>query len=157
MRKVIFAAVAVIPTLIHAQAISPAQPESRTSTVLVARFDNRETPAINSPRASGVPYKPAARVSTGIVPPQLIQTIPVAESADWDWKPAEAARTAVVKVLVGKDGIPTDVRMLKGLGGRMDDDVVASVSRFTFQPGKLNDKAFPMEVELTVHIHSQAK
>jgi outer membrane biosynthesis protein TonB len=156
MRKMIFAAVAVIPTLIHAQAISPAQPESRTNTVLVSRISAPAKPGTGTAmKLGGTPYKPSGRTFSGIVPPELIETAPVQESVSWNWKPAEAPRTAVVKVVVGANGVPTDVRMLQGLGGRMDNDVVSAVSRYTFQPGTLNNKNFPMEVELTVRIHGR--
>jgi hypothetical protein len=152
MRITILAAVALCPMLLHAQANSPAQPAVKSAT-LESRLTKPEAPgALPGATAS---IKTPVRVSTGVMFPKLIETNPIVESASWPWRLTEDSKIAVVKVLVGPDGKPVKVEMIKPLGAGMDKDILAAVGRYRFQPGTLDHQAVPLEVNLTVTILSR--
>jgi TonB family protein len=137
--------------LIHAQANSPAQPRSAgTSAVLESRLTTPKTPVASVEATS--PVRTPVRISTGVTFPKLIETEGIVESADWKWRPTESERVAVVKFIVDPTGKPSQVEMVKSLGTVIDNDVVAAVSRYHFQPGTLDHQPIPVEIRLTVTI-----
>jgi TonB family protein len=151
MRKIVLAAVALCPMLIHAQAILPAQPQSAApNAALVSKLNTPAAPG--TPAVAATPTKAAVRVSTGVTFPRLIETSSVLENSTWTWAPAETSKTAVVKLTVDEKGTPSNVQVVRSLGTAMDRDLVAAVSQYRFKPGSLNHEAIPVEVELTVKI-----
>lgn len=154
MRKALLAVAALCPMLIHAQAHSPAQPTSAgASAVLESRLTTPKTPAASVEAPS--PVHTPVRVSSGVTFPKLVETEQIVESAEWQWRPTESEKIAVVKLIVDPTGKPSQVQVVQSLGAGMDNDIVAAVSRYRFQPGMLNNQPVPITVNLTVRIVSR--
>ena len=151
MRSSILAALALTPVLVHAQAPSPAQ--TAAPTVLQARYS---APAAIKP-ASGKDSSASIRVSTGIVAPKLIEkfnlnTIPGLDSA---FVPNDV--TVVVSMVVDATGKPTNLSIAKGAGPVVDQEVLASVSQYRYQPGTLDGQPYALPVRLEVIIQHGAQ
>jgi TonB family protein len=154
MHKAILAVAALCPMLIHAQANSPAQPQpAAQNTVLESRLATPK--ALGASTDGATPVATPARISSGVTFPKVIETAELIESSDWHWTPAESQRLAVVKVLVDKNGQPSQVSMIQSLGAGMDGDVLAAVKHYRFQPATLDRQPVPVEVHLTVRILSR--
>jgi outer membrane biosynthesis protein TonB len=154
MRIIAIAVVALCPLLIQAQVNSPAPTQSAgQKTVLESRLAAPTAPGVSTD-GTGVPVKHALRVSSGVVYPKLLEKVNIAESSAWHWKASEEEKLAVVKFVVDKDGKPSQVTMVQSIGPVMDDDVLASVSRYRFKAGSLNHEPIPIEVDLTVRIQN---
>jgi hypothetical protein len=154
MRIIAIAAVAFCPLLIQAQVNSPAPTQSAgQKTVLESRLAAPKAPGVSTD-GTGVPVKHALRVSSCVVYPKLLEKVNIVESSEWHWRAAEEEKLAVVKMVVDKDGKPSQLSMVQSLGPAMDNDVLASVSRYRFEPGALNHEPIPIEVDLTVRIQN---
>jgi TonB family protein len=146
MRKVLVAALALSPVMLHAQATSPAQPQS--STVLESKLTSPN--AIGSSAAT--PVAPA-RISTGVTAPKLIHVVNVpAVNEDLTWRIGFTEKTAVVSMLVDQNGVPSDLKIVRSVGAEMDKNVLAAVQEYRFQPGSLNHQpvAVPVNLEVTI-------
>ncbi|HEX7157579.1 MAG TPA: TonB family protein [Edaphobacter sp.] len=146
MRKVLVAALALSPVMLHAQATSPAQPQA--STVLESKLS--AAPALSS----ASPTHPI-RISTGVIAPKLIKTVDVAPtSEDWAWRVGGINRTAVVSMLVDETGVPSNLKIVRSAGSGIDENVIAAVKQYRFQPGLLNHAPVAVPVNLTVTIQN---
>jgi TonB family protein len=144
MRTVLVAAFALYPVMLHAQATTPAQPQ--TSTVLESKLS--AAPALSS----ATPSAPI-RISTGVIAPKLIKTVDVAPaSEDWAWRVGGIDRTAVVSMLVDEKGVPSNLKIVQSAGSGIDENVIAAVKQYRFQPGLLNQSPVAVPVNLTVTI-----
>ena len=153
MRKVIVAALALSPILLHAQANSPAQPQSTSSPTLQsklvrpAEFDKSTTTASAAHLA----------VSTGVVPPKLIYTVDVASDAEMNWKTTGIDRIVVVAMDVDEHGKPTDLKIVRSAGDDLDKNVLAAVSMYRFKPGTLDHKPATVPVNLEVVLRNPGR
>jgi len=140
MRKAILAALALSPVMLHAQANSPAQAkptlESRLATPELAG-DRPATPK-------------ALRVSTGVVAPKLIQSTDIA--IDNSMTGYTGPRKVVVGMVVGTDGVPSDLKIVQSAGPIVDHNVLEAVSRYRFSPGTVSSQptAIPLNLEITL-------
>jgi len=144
MRKVLVAALALSPVMLHAQATSPAQPQASTVT---------ESKLSAAPDLSS-PARPL-RISTGVIAPKLIKTVDVAPtSEDWEWRVSGINRTAVVSMLVDENGIPSNVKIIRSAGSGIDENVIAAVKQYRFKPGRLDQAPVAVPMNLTVTIQN---
>src|SRR5258705_11374602 len=98
MRKALLATLALSPVLLHAQANSPAQLDSKLAA-----------PApIGATADRGTTSKPL-RVSTGVSAPKLIHSVSVSSDNTWPWTVVGVAKTVVVGMVVDANGVPTDL------------------------------------------------
>ncbi len=146
MRKVIVAALALSPILLHAQANSPAQPQSTSSSTLQSKLVR---PAEFSDSSAAYHSATAPRISTGVIAPKLIYTVNIAADADWKWEVAPD-RTVVVGMTVDKSGKPTDLKILRSAGEDLDKNVLAAVSQYRFKPGTLDHQPATVPVNLEI-------
>lgn len=149
MRKVLVAALALSPVMLHAQATSPAQPRS-SAPVLESKL---AAPAINS-SADHATASPI-RVTTGVTAPKLVHVVDIpADGAGWAWHVNGIERTAVVSMVVDEKGVPSNLKIVHSIGADMDDNVLAAVKKYRFQPGSLNHQPTAVPVNLEVVIRS---
>jgi len=149
MLKVLAAALALSPVMIHAQATSPAQPEAST-TVLESKLS---TPALNSSATAN--HAGPIRISTGVIPPKLIKVVDVPSSGeDWAFRFGGINRTAIVSMLVDEKGVPSDLKIVRSAGVDTDKNVLAAVKQYRFQPGLLNHEPVVVPVNLEVTIQN---
>ena len=149
MHRTIAAILALTPVLLHAQANSPAQHVSADRPAVLRS-------SIAEPKAPGVGDIPSAtpsahRISTGVIAPKLIHSIAI----DSDNSPIESAgvsRTTVVKMIVEKDGTPTDLAIAQSLGPIMDHNILQAVSQYRFIPATVSNvpTAAPVNLEIVI-------
>ena len=147
----LIATLALSPALLHAQAIQPAQAQTAGhAPVLEARLNGSQPLAATADNrtTSTAPV----RISTGVVPPQLIHSVDVASDEDWEWSVAGPERTAEVSMTVDATGKPTHVQIIKSAGSDIDQNVLAAVDQYRFKPATVSNQPSPMDVNLTVNI-----
>ena len=80
----------------------------------------------------------------GIVAPIVIQRAQAAYPAD---APAESIEgECVVSMIVGVDGVPTDIRVVRTHGASFDTAATEAVRQSTFQPGTIDGKPVPVRM-----------
>lgn len=78
---------------------------------------------------------------------------------------SEAARkagyqgTCVLSLIVGADGKPRDVSVVRKLGMQLDEKAVEAVRNWTFEPARKNGQpvAVPIEVEVSFHLYQHGQ
>lgn len=150
MRKAFLATLALSPVLLHAQANSPAQPQASGSNVLESRLISpKEIGGSSADHSSTAPM----RISTGVVAPKLVHVVDIPSSGeDWAWQVSGIERMAVVSMLVDENGVPSNLKIVRSVGADMDNNVLAAVKQYRFQPGTLNHQptAFPVNLEVVI-------
>lgn len=144
MRRVIVATLLLSPVLLHAQASSPAQPQSST---LQSKLVAPATFGSAADRSTGTTSQ--IRVSTGVNAPKLIHTVEVESDADFT-AAARFERTAVVSMTVDAEGKPEDLKIVQSVNPIMDKNVLAAVSQYRFTPGTLDNQPTAVPVNLSV-------
>lgn len=61
--------------------------------------------------------------------------------------------SVLVDLIVDANGMPTHVRVERGLGFGLDENAVAAVSKYRFQPSTENGKPVEVELKITVTYH----
>lgn len=98
---------------------------------------------------SHVDYSSIAKVGGEVKPPRAIYAP--------DPKYTEAAQqckyqgTVVLWLVVSEQGLPTDIRIARVLGLGLDEEAVAAVSRWKFEPAKRNGE--PVAVQINVEVN----
>jgi TonB family protein len=151
MRKVIVAALALFPILLHAQANTPANTQSNgNASSLQAELGRPKafTAAADATHSS-MPGT-TQRVSSGVVAPKLAHTVAI--QADDRLILTGIRRTIVVGMTIDKNGVPSDLKVLRSSGGALDQNVLQAVSQYRFRPGTLDNQpvSFPFSLELVV-------
>ena len=103
---------------------------------ITAAFKDRQSPPIS------------AKPGTGITPPKLIY------GPDPDYsKDAQDAKhegVCVLALIVGTDGYPRDIKVLRPLGVGLDEKAIEAVQRWRFQPARKN--GVPVSVSINVEV-----
>jgi TonB family protein len=157
MRKVIVATLLLTPMLLHAQANSPAQPQtSGTSTTLQSNLVQPNE--LNASEADhGTARVAPLRVSTGVIAPKLISTVQIESDFDATPRGFTLDRKAVVEMTVDATGKPSDLKIIQSLGPVMDKNVLAAVSQYRFTPGTLDGQPTTIPVNLEVVLRSSVR
>ncbi len=145
MRRVIVATLLLSPMLLHAQAKSPAQPQTSTlqsKLVQPATFGS-------GPESNTIGTATSVRVSTGVNAPKLVHTVDVESDAAFT-EAARFERTAVVSLTVDPSGKPSDLKIVQSVNPIMDKNVLAAVSQYRFTPGTLDSQPVSIPVNLSV-------
>jgi len=150
MKMNIFAAVlALTPGMLFAQVNVPAQ-----SAVLQARVS---APAAlmsatgeAAPKGTTTATTTKVRVSTGVTAPKLLNSLSLMDVAGSHNRVAANDITAVVSLTVDAAGKPTDIAIAKSAGDSVDQEVLALVNQYRFQPGTLDGQPFAIPVRLQV-------
>jgi TonB family protein len=151
MRSAIFAALALSPVLLHAQAMVPAQPKA--ATVLHAGLaEPKPLAAETANRGTATPAK--VRVSTGVVAPKLVHTVALTpeETADWHSMLPGVSRKVVVSLVVDKTGTPRDLKIAASASPELDRNVLNAVSQYRFTPGTVSNQPTEVPVNLEIEV-----
>ena len=155
MRKVIVAALALSPMLLHAQANSPAQPKSSSSApVLESKMIRPESLSPLSDPDHGSIASGSLRVSTGVTAPKLIKSAEIATDGDSRAYLPGLERTAVVAMVVNEKGTPSDLKIVRSIDPVMDRNILQAVSKYRYEPGSLNHQPTAVPVNLEIVIRS---
>jgi TonB family protein len=143
MRKALLATLALSPVLLHAQANSPAQPKNTLESKLATPKE------IEAAGERSVATKPL-RISTGVVAPKLVRSFDI--PLDSTGTTYNGPRTVVVGMIVGTDGVPSDLKIVQSAGPFVDKSVLAAVSQYRFKPGTVSDQpvAIPLNLEINL-------
>ena len=155
MRKVIVAALALTPMLLHAQANSPAQtqPSSASTTLQSKLVQPKELNASEAVAHTTTPV----RISTGVGAPKLIHTVAIESDSDWVPSGFTFERKTVVEMTVDATGKPSNLKILQSLGPVMDHNVLAAVSQYRFMAGTLDGAPTAVPVNLQVILHTSGQ
>ncbi len=108
------------------------------------------TTAVASTPAPAVNLTHSYRISTGVVPPTVLQAVKVElPTATLANGMADNAKV-VVSVLVGANGKAQSVHVVQPYFNAVDEQVIAAVRKFKFTPATLDNKAIAMSMNLTV-------
>jgi len=93
---------------------------------------------------------PGVRVSTGVTAPKLPQAIslPMPVGISTAFIPADS--TLELSFTVNSKGRAEDVKVTKPLSPFWDARVVEAIQKSQFKPGKLDDQAVPIDMNLVV-------
>jgi len=145
MRQALLATLFLSPVLLHAQANSPAQ----TQIALAARPAAPAEAGAAGDR--GTVTKPV-RISTGVVAPKLVHSIPVSSEGTNPWTNVAIEKTVTVNMIVDQTGKPTELKIVKSAGPIVDHNVLAAVGQYRFEPGTVSNQpvAFPLNLEVNL-------
>jgi protein TonB len=91
------------------------------------------------------------RIGGGVSAPVLIYQVEPEFSEEA--RKAKVAGNVLVNLWVGTDGLPSHVRVLRGVGMGLDEKAVEAVKQYKFRPAMENGK--PVLVELNVEVNFQ--
>lgn len=92
----------------------------------------------------GGPY----RAGSGIEPPRLLREVKAAYTDEA--RRANISGDVEMEITIRRDGTVSDVRVLRGLGGGLNDRAVAAVRQWRFAPARL--KGVPVDVIVQVSV-----
>jgi TonB family protein len=153
MRSVIVATLALTPMLLHAQANSPAQPQtSGTSTTLQSKHIRPNDIVASEADHAAAHVATPLRVSTGVGAPKLIHTVAIVSDSDSIATGFNIDKKTVVEMTVDATGKPTDLKIVGSLGPVLDRNVLTAVSQYRFAPGTLDGQptAVPVNLQVTL-------
>jgi TonB family protein len=145
MKRTLVAILALSPVLAFAQTNSPAQPRS---TQLAAAYAPANLPAASS--ADRAATASTIRVSTGVTPPHVISSVNFVAENTAALRHVAVEQHVVVTLDVDAAGKPTNLAIAKSAGPILDKEVLATVSQYRFQPGKLDGQPTAVPVRLDV-------
>jgi protein TonB len=91
------------------------------------------------------------RIGGGVSAPQLIYSVEPEFSEEA--RKAKVAGNVLVNLWVGTDGLPSHVRVIRGVGMGLDEKAKEAVMQYKFKPAMENGK--PVLVELNVEVNFQ--
>lgn len=157
MRKVIVAALALTPMLLHAQANSPAQTKtSPSSSTLQSKLIQPKEFNVSAADHGTANVAPP-RISTGVVAPKLISTVQIESDSDTTPRGFNMERKTVVEMTVDATGKPSNLKIVRSLGPVMDHNVLAAVGQYRFAPGTLDGEPTTVPLNLEVVLRSSVR
>jgi periplasmic protein TonB len=93
------------------------------------------------------------KIGGGVSPPRVIYQ-PEAEYSE-EARKAKFQGTCVVQIIVGVDGLPREIHVVRTLGLGLDEKAVEAVKRYRFEPGKKDGSpvATIANIEVTFHLY----
>ncbi|MEI9977847.1 MAG: TonB family protein [Edaphobacter sp.] len=157
MRKVIVATLALTPMLLHAQANSPAQPQTTAPSTLQSKLVEPNALHASESNPGAAASTTTLRVSTGVTAPKLIHTVDLEASPDYAAQSVIKDKTAIVAMTVDEAGKPSDLKIVQSISPAMDKNVLTAVSQYRFKPGTLDGAATSVPLNLEVTVHASAR
>ena len=104
-----------------------------------------------SPNDARASREPILRVGGGVSPPRLL-TDPEPEYSELARKLGHQG-VCVLWLVVGSDGKPRDIKVARVLGLGLDDQAIAAVRKWTFQPALKDGKPVAVQINVEVNYH----
>jgi TonB family protein len=89
------------------------------------------------------------RIGGDVSPPVLIYS--VAPEFSREAKKAKIAGNVTVNLVVDQNGMPTSVRLFRGIGNGLDEKAIEAVSKYRFKPAMERGKPVPVEINVDVN------
>jgi len=103
---------------------------------------------------SATPEEPFMKVCSGKVPPPCATPPAIIHesrpSYSKEAKKAKIAGTELLGLVVGKDGEPSNIRVIKSLGYGLDEKAIDAVKKWRFKPSTFNGE--PVNVDIRIEI-----
>jgi TonB family protein len=109
------------------------------------------SPVAPSPKTDA-PVQVSQRVSTGVIAPQLLNTLNFRIPSDVVSTGAGGSSEVVLSLYVDNQGTPESVRVIRSFNPALDAKVVDAVLHSHFRPAELNHQFIPVEMSLTVSV-----
>jgi TonB family protein len=121
----------------------------------VTQFDPHLTTAMSADRDGQIsvmisfPPSNVFSVGNGVAPPRLITKVDpqLSEQA----RAAKYSGSVTLSIVVGTDGKATNIQVVKPLGMGLDEQSIAAVRQWVFQPG--TNQGVPVNVKATVEVN----
>lgn len=94
------------------------------------------------------PAKQAFRVGGGVSAPRTIYS--PSPSYSKEAKSAKYQGTCVLRLIVGADGLPYEIRVVRGLGNGLDEKAIEAVQKWKFDPARKNGQPVPVMINVEV-------
>lgn len=89
------------------------------------------------------------RIADGVTPPQLLSKVEPEYTPEA--KEAKLEGTVVLTCVIGADGQPRDIQVVKWLGLGLDQKAVEALERWRFRPGFKDGRAVPVEATIEMN------
>ncbi len=149
MKRTMLAILAIAPVMMHAQVTSSAQPGS-TPVLQSSNIQPAVFAAVTSADRSATATTPV-RISTGVVPPQLVYTEGINPNHILQGLSGQE-RTVSVDMIVDENGKPTNLKVIKSTDQFTDAGILAAVGQYRYKPATLDGIAVPMDVTLNIDL-----
>jgi len=118
----------------------------------VSCVSGQDQPAANSQTA---PSPEVYKIGAGVTPPRPIrQTDPeFSEQA----RKKHFQGTCILGLIVGEDGMPRNIRIIKPLGHGLDEKAIEAVRSWKFDPARKDGKPVAVEIAVEVDFHLYGK
>jgi TonB family protein len=124
----------------------------------VTQFDQHLITGVNTDRDGQIslvisaPPANVFNVGNGVLPPRLITKVDpqLSEQA----RAAKYGGSVTLSIVVGTDGKATNIQVVKPLGMGLDEQAIAAVQQWTFQPG--TNQGVPVNVKAMVEVNFRA-
>jgi TonB family protein len=93
------------------------------------------------------------RVGNGVVAPTLLRDAKPRYTVDAMRRHIEG--TVALEVIVGADGVPIDIRVLRSLDPGLDEEAVVAVREWRFVPGRIGETPVNVLVNILLEFHIQ--
>lgn len=93
---------------------------------------------------------PTLRVSTGITPPKLLNSIDLAVPDSVNVPSVPSGTQVSLSYTVDEKGQPRNIQVVKGYNFFWNARVVSAVSQLHYRPATMDNQAIPMDINLTV-------
>jgi TonB family protein len=142
--------------MVHAQANQLAQPQAANAPVLESSLAKPTGLMLSSSADTPATTTVTGRISTGVIAPRLIKTVPVEENtvAVSSYK---HDREAMVSMIVDQSGKPTNIKIVQSAGADLDRNIVESVKQYRYAPATVSGEVSPIKVNLHLVIHEPAE
>jgi TonB family protein len=151
-RKVIVAALALSPMLLHAQANSPALTRfPANAPVQLSQLTQSKAFAALAGATAAPATNGTLRIAS-ITAPKLISTVEIATPGAFPQSYAGADNKIVVSMIVKEDGKPSNLKIVSSSDFALNQNVLAAVSQYRYKPGTLDNQptAIPVRLEITL-------
>ena len=125
-------------------------PDGEVQDVHLA-ITSREEP---DPKIFSIPagFTIVRRIGGNVSAPVLIYSV-APEFTEQAKKP-KIAGNVLVNVVIDQNGIPTNVRVVRGIGNGLDEKAVEAVSKYRFKPSMERGQPVPVEINIEVNFQS---
>jgi len=95
---------------------------------------------------------PHRRVSSGVVPPTVLNAVDVIPPEDFSSGSLPNYAKVSLSLTVDAKGNAEDIQVVKSINPVWDARVIEAVREFHFRPGTLDKQRIPMDMNLTIEI-----
>jgi TonB family protein len=106
----------------------------------------------SSPMDDATAPTPKVRVSTGVIAPEIIDSVHVTVPTSFSEYLIPGDASVGLSLTIDENGHPENIKVVKSLNSVWDARVVDAISRAHFKPGTVDLEPTPVDLNLTVNI-----